>query len=171
VANYEGRFRSNYFRVRDPAAFVERFCARWGVKPITKKPGDHGYPADAEGVLHGFMMSDWDDSGSIPSEPVGELLEGLLDEDEARAIAEAEAIVGAMLATLPDGHPDFIDELAAQLADGWVAVVEYAGWEKLRYLNAGAIAVNNKGERVEVCLGDLHRSARDLGDFITEASY
>jgi hypothetical protein len=154
MANYEGRFRSGYFAVKDPAAF-HAWCERWGVAVITKQPGEHAYPDGAEGTLYGFLMGDDDDSGVLPYAPI--------DWDDEGADADPAAEV-------PE-PPDFIEDLATQLADGWVAVIEYAGWEKLRYLSAGAIAVNNKGEREEINLGDVCDRAKQLGDFVTEASY
>lgn len=63
-----------------------------------------------------------------------------------------------------DDHIDFIGELAGHLADGEVAIVEVIGWEKMRYLNAYATAVNSKQDVVTVDISDIYPLAKELTD-------
>lgn len=67
---------------------------------------------------------------------------------------------------------DFIRELSEQLAEGEVAVVMEIGFEKMRYLNGYACAVNSKGKTVEIGLGEIYqRAKRTFGVLPTEAEY
>jgi len=61
-----------------------------------------------------------------------------------------------------DDHIDFVGELSSHLADGEVAVVQVIGWEKMRYLNAYATAINNKQEQVNVDISDIYPLAKEL---------
>jgi hypothetical protein len=60
--------------------------------------------------------------------------------------------------------------IAPHLADGSVAVFMEVGSEKLRYLNGVSVAINNKGERVEITLEDIYEKASALGTQITAAA-
>jgi hypothetical protein len=61
--------------------------------------------------------------------------------------------------------------IADHLVDGDVAIIMEAGHEKLRYVSGWALAVNSKGETVQVTLNDIYDKAKTLGDTITDASY
>ncbi len=60
-------------------------------------------------------------------------------------------------------------ELAQHLQNKSVAVLMETGAEKLRYLVGYAIAINNKGETVEISLDDIYQAAERLGDEVTSA--
>jgi len=70
---------------------------------------------------------------------------------------------------------DLVAELAQHLPKGQVAVLMEIGAEKLRYLTGVAIAVNHKGQVVELTLGDIYRKAsrafRVAESEITQATY
>ena len=68
---------------------------------------------------------------------------------------------------------DFIGTLAEHLEPGWVAIAQEIGYEKMRYLNGYAVAVNSEGKQVEVVLQDIFQAARNagLGDLMTGAEY
>ena len=66
---------------------------------------------------------------------------------------------------------DLIGEVAAHLQEGSVAVFTEIGAESLRYLTGWAVAINSKGEKVEVKLNDIYERARCLGHEITGAEY
>lgn len=70
-----------------------------------------------------------------------------------------------------DVEVDFIAELSGQLADGAVAVVMEVGYEKLRYLNGYAIAVNAAGEEVSIHLDEIYERAKVLGQEVTTCTY
>lgn len=61
--------------------------------------------------------------------------------------------------------------IAEHLAEGEVLVLIEAGAEKLRYVSGHAIAINNRGERRTVSLADIYKTAGELGDTVTEATY
>lgn len=66
---------------------------------------------------------------------------------------------------------DFLGELSAHLASNWVATVIEAGHEGARYAYGYAAAVNSKGERLSVDLGEIIRKGKTLGLHCTEARY
>ncbi len=66
---------------------------------------------------------------------------------------------------------DLFHEVAAHLQEGSVAVFMEVGAEKLRYLTGHAVAVNSRGETVEVSLGDIYHLAKPFGSEVTEAEY
>lgn len=70
-----------------------------------------------------------------------------------------------------DDDVDFIGELSQQLADGAVAVVMEAGYEKMRYLAGYAVAVNAAGEQVSINLHEIYDRAKGLGVDITTCAY
>lgn len=51
----------------------------------------------------------------------------------------------------------FMNELSAFLAEGEVAIAMEVGFEKLRYLTGVAIAVNDKGEELDVSINDIYK--------------
>jgi len=133
MANYVPFVRSNYFKVKDHAAF-EAFCKKWGVKMI-------GGPDHDE--LVGFLGGD---EVGIPlcyyDSESGEHVEGR-----------------------------FMDDLATHLVDGWVALVREIGYEKMRYLVGYTVAVNARGESIEVSLDQIYDDAKRLGEHITPCEY
>lgn len=66
---------------------------------------------------------------------------------------------------------DFMDELSTHLADGSVAILTAAGFEKLRYISGYADAINNKGERKSVNIYSIYEMSKSLGSDITVAEY
>lgn len=66
---------------------------------------------------------------------------------------------------------DLFDELSRHLHNEDVAVLMEAGAEKLCYVSGWAVAVNSKGDRVEIALSDIYERAKHLGKNITEATY
>lgn len=56
------------------------------------------------------------------------------------------------------------DVIAGHLNPGQVAVFQSVGSEKLRYLGATAVAVNDRGEQVIVDLGDIYAAAAKAFD-------
>lgn len=141
--NYYGAWRTNYFKVKDPADFMA-FCARWhAVRPITRERPDetlHGCTADLTA----------DDSGTLPCQV------------QAPDHPEADDH-GWVLAAALDDCPEFIEELGQQLAEGWVAIVKWGGREGLRYIDGGAIAIDSNGEMVSLTLNHIYLMVKPLG--------
>lgn len=54
---------------------------------------------------------------------------------------------------------DFAEELSGFLAEDEIAVLMETGAEKLRYMTGTAVAVNSRGERVEIHLSDIYAQA------------
>jgi len=63
--------------------------------------------------------------------------------------------------TEPD-DVDFVEELAAHLANHEVMIVMGTGYEKMRYLVGYAIAINNKKERREIDLAQIYELAKQV---------
>lgn len=75
-------------------------------------------------------------------------------------------------ATDEDRDFDFAAELSKHLAEGEVAVHVHIGAEKLRYLLGYAVAVNHRGETVEVNIDEIYKLAdTHLGVLPTRAEY
>lgn len=69
-----------------------------------------------------------------------------------------------------DDSLDICDEIAAHIADGSIAVVMEAGHQAERYVNGWAVAIDSKGERVEISLKDIYSAAaKKFGIQPTEA--
>lgn len=58
---------------------------------------------------------------------------------------------------------DFPLELSEHLADGEVAVLVEAGFQKLRAIKGEAIAVNHHGEILTVSIGDIYEKVEAAG--------
>ena len=58
-----------------------------------------------------------------------------------------------------DDTRDICDDIAEHLTDDSIAVVMEAGHEKLRYVSGWAVAINSKGERVQIVLDDIYEQA------------
>ena len=133
MANYVPFVRSNYFEVKDAAAF-EAFCKKWRVELIRGGKDD---------TLFGFL---------------------------------GDGEIGLPLCYYDAGKDDyvegnFMDELSGHLANGWVAVVREIGYEKMRYLVGYTVAVNSRGESIEVSLDDIYAAAKRLGKHLTACEY
>jgi hypothetical protein len=73
-----------------------------------------------------------------------------------------------------DDHEDieFVALLAPHLADDQVCVMMEAGWEASRYANGYSVAVNAKGERIDVGIEEIYGKVKaKWGVQPTEASY
>lgn len=148
MATYEGRFRSNYFRVKDDGAF-----RRW-VKSL------RGGRGEIEIFTSGDDLLGLGGPCAVPSDRLA------YEADLQRA---NETTLPAGEGPWSDGDTgryrlselglelDFFTELAAHLLPGETAVVREVGYEKLSVLVGYARAVNHEGKIVaEVDLDDLH---------------
>lgn len=197
MADYYATARSNYFRVRDLAAFREDFdrhglaLADWD-SPMT---GDLILDTDETNQPEGSvaLFAAGSDHGTWPF--VGEkdqIIEKLEDLDLACNSYEPLTQEGRHpLETYDESdlpcdacgkyreeHTDTrpyaenIEELVSRhLIAGDVAVFMEAGAEKFRYVGGAAVAVNSHGETVSVNLDDIYDKAADLGESITAAGF
>jgi len=138
--------RSNYFAVKDEQSFLD-FCRRHKFEAIKNKENLCGF-------LHSESMFFQDGEGDD------------LHWDEEDGI---EALPAEALYTCP--HSDLVDDLADQLAYDNVAVVMEVDYDKRRWISGSAWAVNSRHETQKVDLDDIYDLARQLGPFVTEASY
>lgn len=69
------------------------------------------------------------------------------------------------------GMDIILEMLASHLKNGSVAILMEIGSEKMRYLTGRAVAMNSKGESVEISISDIYQAAKHLGDEITEAMF
>jgi hypothetical protein len=132
MANWYGTARSNYFAVKDEAAFRawagKRGLQVWEEKE--EKPAEGKEPRKLFGVApDGFA----NDSGGWPS------VDFEADDDHAEI--------------------DLVAELAELIQDDQIVVLEQVGSEKLRYINGHATAFNSAGKRIDVDLDDIYRIA------------
>lgn len=65
----------------------------------------------------------------------------------------------------------FMDEIAGHLAHGSVAIVREIGYEKMRHLVGYTVAINSRGETIEVSLDQIYEDAKRLGEHITACEY
>lgn len=156
MANYYASWRSNYFLVKDEAAFMA-WAKRLPVEVVA-------YLSDV-GKQFALLPKDDEDSGGIPdSREVGEGLPPLstapedVEDVEAALDEEREEI-------------DFEMELSQHLQEGWVAVLIQTGREKLRYITGYAVAINSKGEKKSINLDGIYKLAEELGPHVTKAEY
>lgn len=136
MANYVPFMRSNYFEVKDAAAF-EAFCTKWDVE-LTRGGGER-----RESPLYGFLAN-----GEMGLPPC------------YWDAAQDDFVEG-----------EFVKELATHLADGWVAIIREVGYEKYRYLVGFTVAVNSKGEILEITLDEIYAKAKSLGSHVTRCEY
>lgn len=136
MANYVPFMRSNYFDVKDAAAF-QAFCTKWDVE-LTRGGGEEG-----KSTLYGFLAN-----GEMGLPPC------------YWDAAQHDFVEG-----------EFVKELATHLADGWVAVIREVGYEKYRYLVGFTVAVNSKGEILEITLDEIYAKAKSLGSHVTRCEY
>lgn len=142
MGTYVASARTNYFRVRDRAAFTEdldRFFPNWGHNVVD---GDDNDPQGSLAVLDtdgfGWPTCEYDEYDEV---------EGALDE------------------------VSLLDIIQRHLVDGDVAVLQECGHEKARYVTGVAVAVNSTGDIVMVSLDDVYEKAKTLGATITAAAY
>jgi hypothetical protein len=142
MANYYAAARSNYFAVKDEAAFRE-WADRLG---LTVLEPDHR-DKTADGIRRlGIAPGNGGDSGGWPDSTYD------ADQDEVDEF-------------------DLTEELAPHLADDEVAVLMAVGNEALRYVTGRAVAVNSRGKIVSINLDTIYDAARELGPNITRAEY
>lgn len=136
IANFEATGRTNYFKVKDEAAFKD-WAEKYGLVAYPEEETE-----DSDG--HKFTITTENrDHGTWPGH----------DEEN-------------------DIEVDIIEMIAEHLADDEVCVIMEAGAEKLRYVSAWAAAFDNKGEVVELKLGDIYGIAKEKwGRDIPTAEY
>jgi len=148
MANFEGTERTNYFKVKDLAAF-KGVCLKYRMRVVEgKEPGTCAvFPDDTS-----------DDGCFISSR--------LMDEDEIEAEIEA--------GTYSDDYEDvnIEDIIAPHLGDGEVCVLVSAGHERQRYVSAYAMAFDSTGECVGVNINNIYELAKKkFGKDVTKAEY
>jgi len=71
-----------------------------------------------------------------------------------------------------DDSLDVCDEIAAHLVEDSVAIVIESGAKYLRYISGWAVAINSRGERVEITLDAIYKLAEEkFGIIPTQAFY
>ncbi|MBN8461185.1 MAG: hypothetical protein J0M04_25455 [Verrucomicrobia bacterium] len=142
MANYYATARSNYFAVKDEAAF-----RAWaGNLGLTVLEPDHRAKS-TDGIRRfGIAPGNNGDSGAWPAH---------VWDDETTDYTEI----------------DLTAQLAPHLGDGEVAVLMEVGHEALRYVTGSAVAVNASGRTVSIDLGSIYRTAGKLGPNLTRAEY
>lgn len=170
MANWYGSARSNYFKVKDVEKF-KKFISKWGgnfidkefeitteecnkclggeinkdCEHFVKRTVDHCKGKKIKETLYGFLGND--DSGSLPN----------FYADENKGIEY--------------DFDDFLKELATHLEEGWIAVMQEVGAEKLRYITGFSTAVNSKGEIENVDISEIYERAEKLGKYIERCEY
>lgn len=132
MAQYIARFRTNYFKVKDEAAF-----RNWVESLISD--GELSVLEDGDGAfgVGGFCTTPYDRT--------------VTDEDIVVALSQNPSVTHdspkdtLCYYDLFQSSIDFAQELSEHLADGEVAVVQEVGWEKLD-LRGFAYAINHRGE-------------------------
>lgn len=141
MGTYVATARTNYFRVRDRAAFTEdidRAFPEWGHYVVDgDKPRGSVAVIDHDGF--GWPTYACDEYGDEAGD----------DPDEV----------------------SLLDIIQRHLVVGDVAVLEECGHEKALYVNGFAVAVNSIGETVSVSLDDVYEKAETLGSTVTAAAF
>lgn len=138
MANWYGTARSNYFKVKDMAAFNEWVASFDDLKVVTRtlekdsKEVALGRYQVGE-VLVMIHPSEFSDSGAWPS---------------YRTDAEGEEI-----------DIELTEELVEHLSEGEVAIMMEVGAEKLRYLTGYAQAVAWNGKVITLSIDDIYEQA------------
>lgn len=145
MSNWYGTARSNYFAVKDMDAFLA-----WAEALSLEVLNDNEMP-----TLVAIAPATSTDTGDWPSHRFIDVEdENVEDPDET------------------EDEVDIVQELAAHLADGQVAVLISAGAEKLRYVTGHAVAFDNTGKAVEISLSQIYTLAFDtFGVHPTAAEY
>lgn len=118
MANYYETARTNYFTVKDEAAF-RAWAQKWRLEVAE----------GSDSKTFAVFPPRYNEGGF-----------DLYDEEE-------------------DDTLDIADEIAAHLTDDSVAVVMGAGAEKFRYVCGWAVAINSKGERIQLNLDQIYDMA------------
>lgn len=133
MANYVPFARSNYFKVKDPAAF-EAFCTKWGVELIRGGEGDElfgFFGHDDMGIPQGYFDPQQDDyvDGDFMADLATHLAEGWVAIVREIGYEKMRYLVGYTVAVNSKGERreiglDGIYELAKDLGEH-VTVCEY----------------------------------------------
>ena len=146
MANYCPMWRTNYFQVKDEAAFRAWVSSFIDAPTIEKNPGGpkvgdwfmlHSY--HTESGTPGYREPSREEVLAHLEEHDPEMLEGL-DGDELEGELELSAEAQAY-----DNDVDFYAELATHLTDDCVAVGMEIGNEKIRYLTGVVCVVDSSG--------------------------
>ena len=150
MANYYGNGRSNYFKVKDMAAFLEWLD--------TRAPGME--------VASRHMVDKKRERELLAEDPTQEicLLAETEDGDYPSWIYNEE--------DGDDEEVDFIGELSKHLLEetGNVFIWQHVGNEKLRYVSGYAIAITHDGKTFQVSIRDIYDKVCEELD-ITEVSH
>lgn len=142
MANWIGSSRSNYFLVKDLAAFKAMVESQISELEVSG-PEQSG---ERQGKVC-LLISKGSDSGALPNTRWDD------EKDE-------------------DVEIDLPSLIAPHLVEGEIVVLQEIGAEKLRYLTGYSIAFDHTGERVEVSLRDIYALAMaKFGRAPDEASY
>lgn len=151
--------RTNYFRVKDLEAF-KKDLAIHGIKPDAW--GDRG----AEFILD-------DNPDNQPAGSIALFSYGFWPSFDEDAVAD-RLDLDAEEDEIPQEHESIEDLIAAHLIDTDVAILQGISFEKMRYINGYAVAVNARGEKKSLHLHDIYTLAEQLattGTEITDATY
>lgn len=135
MANWTGAARSNYFRVKNTAEFME-FASIFPVR-IQKK--------DDTDLL--CVLSTAEDGGMPDCAMDGG--------DEKTIAAKYCGYVSG------DEAIDMADHIAQFLVDGEVAIFMWAGHEGQRYITGGAVAYHADGRTISVDLNDIYKLVQE----------
>ena len=129
MANYEGTWRSNYFRVKDVAAFKKAIAYIAGVKVLEDRPA---YGAQSPGPYVVLLPDDSSDSQDFPEIYLEE------ESDEPQDI---------------DWHSIFEEHLQ----EDSIVVIMCCGHEKLSCLYGTAVAYDHSGRNISLDLNHIYR--------------
>lgn len=146
MATYYATARTNYFRVKDKAAFTTALAAAFPTASLDVVDGYQGDPPGSVAVL------ERDGYGWPHGCGEGYVIDGHPRPDDDEVCAQCEQRFG-------DHHDDVTAVIAEHLVDGDVAVLMEVGAEKMRYLLGTAIAVDSTGTTVTVGLDDIYQAA------------
>lgn len=136
MANWQGSFRTNYFRVRDEAAFRTWVASLMAEDDIKVFGSDHSGQTGLLGL--GASTAIPRDRQLTPAEiqawNIAHPEDAPLDPDSDLNMTDID-----------EGGIDFNAELAAHLVEGEIAVIQEVGWEKLRYLTGVGYALDHTG--------------------------
>lgn len=125
MANYQPTWRSNYFRVRDRAAF-DAWISAYDSDIIVETRSRDGHEEIA-------LLQHPDSENGIPvflPNPDGDVMEDVME-------------------------VNFPAELAEHLAADSVAILQEVGHERVRYVYGYAVAIRADGRTLDLSLGDL----------------
>ena len=169
MADWYGHARTNYFKVKDIEKFKE-FCDTFYVEMIEQEQvvlkqecyqclHNNKIPEDCKQVIKRTV-------GECKGEKIKEQCCGFLGTDTGAIVGYAEDIQGN-----PLEFDDMVKMLATHLEEGWVAILQEVGAEKLRYITGYSLAVNHLGETVDIDINNIYQKAENLGRCITRCEY